>query len=140
MFTRKRTKDYEEYVDYESELQDVPEELEETREFQLDSQYDREWSPGEEEHYYPDSSYSDDNFGEEFPTRSQRRQYNEAQDAYVEQTEFDYQEADAPEAKEQNSQLQRRSKYNARIDRFLNNGIIIVGVLLIIVLVIAFLL
>ncbi|MGX7106722.1 hypothetical protein ACWOBE_02875 [Hutsoniella sourekii] len=35
--------------------------------------------------------------------------------------------------------LKRRSRYHAGMDRFLNNGIIIVGILLLIVLLIAFL-
>lgn len=36
-------------------------------------------------------------------------------------------------------ELPKRARYNAKIDRFLNNGIIITGVLLILVLIIAFL-
>ncbi|MGF3114507.1 hypothetical protein ACQV2R_03880 [Facklamia sp. P12937] len=37
------------------------------------------------------------------------------------------------------SSIRKRAKYSAKIDRFLNNGIIIVGVLLVLVLLIAFL-
>ncbi|MGX7109305.1 hypothetical protein [Facklamia miroungae] len=40
---------------------------------------------------------------------------------------------------EDSSKIKKRAKYSAKIDRFLNNGILIVGVLLILVLLIAFL-
>lgn len=46
---------------------------------------------------------------------------------------------DEPLTEDQVTRLPKRAKYNARIDRFLTNGIIIVTVLLIAVLLIAFL-
>ncbi|MBR7927942.1 hypothetical protein KBI51_07100 [Aerococcaceae bacterium zg-ZUI334] len=57
-------------------------------------------------------------------------------DEAFENEEFDN---DSPIISNENSIRGRRSKYHARIDKFLTNGIIIVGVLLLAVLLIAFL-
>ena len=50
-----------------------------------------------------------------------------------------YQTAYYPHTEEAYQSSGRRARYSARIDRFLNNGIIIVGVLLLLVMLIAFL-
>lgn len=48
-------------------------------------------------------------------------------------------EVDPALGRRSRQQPQQRSQYSARMDRFLNNGILIVGILLILVLVVAFL-
>lgn len=175
MFKKKRNEDYQEYIDYESDSEFDNTEIDEQREYRMDSRepvQGSEWQNEDNHDYYQGQGYAEDlgdyseygtheqegEFGNQYVSRSQRRQqntYNNDQtqhsSEYHDQDEFNYQH-DNPEDYDdygltqeesrfkQNENMPRRTKYNARIDRFLNNGIIIVGVLLIIVLVIAFLL
>ncbi len=89
------------------------------------------WRPTEDEEY--EEARSED----PFPTRSQRHQAEHQIDDWDEEVVYE-ETTDSHEDTEQ-TPIQRRAKYHARMDRFLTNGIIIVGVLLICVLLIAFL-
>lgn len=74
----------------------------------------------------------EDNQAEEFPSRQ----------AYLQSQQLQKPELKMFQATNDDSTEQgqiRRAKYSAKVDRFLTNGIIVVGVLLVIVLLIAFL-
>lgn len=147
MFNRKRNSDYEDYLDYDNNPEEEELEFDETREYQInpDVTYEENQWPSEEDYsYYQEQQ---DDFNPEYETRSQRYANDEQEIPYESNYESEIPEEYTEENDEQeatrtsqNNAIPRRAKYNARIDRFLNNGIIIVGVLLIIVLVIAFLL
>lgn len=87
------------------------------------NRYDNENYP--EEGHAPNAKY-----GEyiEYDKYDEFNEYGENAEEYP-----DYLDEEDPEVV-----YQRRAKYHARMDRFLNNGIIIVGVLFICVLLIAF--
>ncbi len=92
------------------------------------------WRPATEEEL-------DDTLDESTPLRSERRNQVYAEENWDQDDEEDYGDNEFTENQEDSDQtpIQRRAKYHARMDRFLTNGIIIVGVLLICVLLIAFL-
>ncbi|UPQ85322.1 hypothetical protein M0R79_06615 [Ignavigranum ruoffiae] len=75
-------------------------------------------------------------------SEGQTIQESEAYDAYNETNQELWPEGSAGPSrldKYDSQQMEHRAKYSAKIDRFLNNGIIIVGILLLAVLLIAFL-
>lgn len=156
MFRKKRNKDYDDYLDYDHQQEEYLEdqsigsyEEQGNKDVPFDNQHDEfdyyhegyeseygnAYSNLEDEenpHYYnetldmdaSESSYQNSNEAEVTYLRSRRHS-----NGLDEGMSGDYNEAKG-----------QRTRYNARIDRFLNNGIIIIGVLLIIVLVIAFML
>lgn len=127
---RQYNKDYEDYVDYEGS-QGEPQE---------------EWSSHLADDWETESNYYNENYHQEYPHEQSREDdYGElppqspSNDSF--EPAFESRSLRREGAQESSAELKgQRSRYNARIDRFLNNGIIIVGVLLIIVLVIAFML
>lgn len=144
MFRRRQNKDYDEYIDYDSSQEPShDEELSNQQEsWNTESNYydlDDDYPTTENDHnnqYAQDLDrndyYNDDDYGNQ-PLQYPRQESHEPT--------LDSRRLRREAPQESLEELQgQRSRYNARIDRFLNNGIIIVGVLLIIVLVIAFML
>lgn len=141
MFRKKKSQDYDEYLDYDFEIEENPDELAQD---EADKYYDP-YGDHYDENDYLEDGYYDNNTPYQTPLEDDIAQENYDERAgihYVNESEF----TDEPlrsrsQVSEDNEEEKgQRTKYNAKIDRFLNNGIIIVGVLLIIVLVIAFML
>ncbi|XJS09923.1 hypothetical protein ACF3NG_07175 [Aerococcaceae bacterium WGS1372] len=152
MFRRRINKDYDEYTDYNGSQKDHHENepLNSTDQFVNDSDYfEDQYNEYKKFDEYDNNLYRDkfsttlnevNSYDNEWGIESNESNYDNTiddLDTSITESSLIRQEVpfDAP------SEVRgQRSRYNARIDRFLNNGIIIVGVLLIIVLVIAFML
>lgn len=144
MFRRRQNKDYDEYIDYDSSQEPLQDE-------ELSNQQES-WNT-ESNYYDLDDDYptTENDHNNQYAQDLDRNDYYNDDDYGNQPLQYPRQESHEPtlgsrrlrrEAPQESpEELQgQRSRYNARIDRFLNNGIIIVGVLLIIVLVIAFML
>lgn len=132
---KKRQDQYQEYVNYQ---ETNPEEeasnlLEPTAEEALHSEADPSFERYEQEYRREVGSevnWDNDPYGTAY--LHQENEGDEMRDPILEDSISDEQEDSDPSP-------QRRAKYSAKIDHFLNNGIIIVGALLVMVLLIAFL-
>lgn len=109
-----KKEDYQEYLNYQSSDDKSQEEF-------------REVNPLSEE-------------AEILPSRADYHQAKNRREERLSDNHFETQDYSETIEAENVRPVEQRAKYNAKVDRFLNNGIIIVGVLLILVLIIAFLL
>lgn len=131
MFKRSKNNDYQDYVDYNNE-DDL---IEETREFPVDPRSDWEFNQEQESQQDYGQIYDQ---ADSYPLYEEEvAQNNFDQEDSIEETE-EYSLSSRSNSLDKATSGPMRAKYNAKMDRFLNNGIIITGVLLIIVLVIAF--